>query len=140
MRQKVASDLNRKLATFFICKYKSRKEFNEMTTEEEIKKAEQEVNRAKKKLAEAKRKAQKEKRAEENSRKFMMGGLVAKYLREDMALDFMDFSEEEITRIVACGMKQRDTRNMVQKVISERPATEQETNVETEDNGEGGNE
>ena len=69
-----------------------------MTTEEEIKKAEQEVNRAKKKLAEAKRKAQKEKRAEENSRKFMMGGLVAKYLREDMELDFMDFSEEEITR------------------------------------------
>ena len=69
MRQKVASDLNRKLATFFICKYKSRKEIRNMTTEEEIKKAEQEVNRAKKKLAEAKRKAQKEKRAEENSRK-----------------------------------------------------------------------
>lgn len=111
-----------------------------MTTEEEIKKAEQEVNRAKKKLAEAKRKAQREKRAEENSRKFKMGGLVAKYLREDMELDFMDFSEEEITRIVACGMKQRDTRNMVQKVISERPATEQKIDTEAEDDGEGGNE
>ena len=132
--------LTESLLPFLFANIKSRKEIKKMTTEEEIKKAEQEVNRAKKKLAEAKRKAQKEKRAEENSRKFMMGGLVAKYLREDMELDFMDFSEEEITRIVACGMKQRDTRNMVQKVISERPATEQETDVEAEDDGEGGNE
>lgn len=52
----------------------------------------------------------------------------------------MDFSEEGITRIVACGMKQRDTRNMVQKVISERPATEQKIDTEAEDDGEGGNE
>ena len=44
------------------------------------------------------------------------------------------------TFIVSFTMKQRDTKNMVQKVISERPATEQETNVETKDNGEGGNE
>ena len=105
--------LTENLLPFLFANIKSRKEIKNMTTEEEIKKAEQEVNRAKKKLAEAKRKAQKEKRAEENSRKFMMGGLVAKYLREEMALDFMNFSEEEITRIVACGMKQRYTRNMV---------------------------
>ena len=95
-----------------------------MTTNEKILKAEQELNRAKKKLASAKREAAKERRKEEDSKKFMMGGLVAKFLREDMELNFMDFSDVEITRIVACAMKQRDTQNMVRKVISERPVTE----------------
>ena len=111
-----------------------------MTTDEKIAKAEQELNRAKKKLADAKRDAQKERRAEENRRKYMMGGLVAKYLREDMKIDFMDLSEEEITRVVACGMKMRDTINLAQSFIAKRPATEKKTDAEIKEDGEGENE
>lgn len=110
-----------------------------MTTDEKIAKAEQELNRAKKKLADAKRDAQKERRAEENRRKYMMGGLVAKYLREDMKIDFMDLSEEEITRVVACGMKMRDTINLAQSFIAKRPATEKKTDTENKEDGEGEN-
>ena len=96
-----------------------------MTTEERIKKAEQELKRAKMKLATAKRVASKERRAAENRRKYMMGGLVAKYLREDMAIAFMDLSEEEITRIVAGALKQRDIQNLTRRILTERGATTQ---------------
>ena len=93
-----------------------------MTTEEKIKKAEQELNKAKMKLATARMEASKERRAAENRRKYMMGGLVAKYLREDMAIAFMDLSEEEITRIVAGALKQRDIQNLTRRILTEREA------------------
>ena len=57
MRHKVASNLNRKLATFFICKYKPRKEIKNMTPEERIQKSEQRIRAEKQKIAEAKKEA-----------------------------------------------------------------------------------
>lgn len=91
-----------------------------MTTEEKIKKAEQEVRAAKMKLSEIKKTANDIRRNNESHRKAMMGGLVAKYLREDMELYFLDLSQEEITRIIAYAMKHKDTMHFIRQVISER--------------------
>lgn len=91
-----------------------------MTPEERILKSEQRIRAEKQKIAEAKKEANQIRRDAENHQKYIMGGLVAKYLREDMKLDYLDFSEEELTRIIACAMKQNDTKNMVNRVLSER--------------------
>lgn len=91
-----------------------------MTPEEKIRKAEEDLNRAKKRVAEAKREASKVRRNEENQRKYVMGGLVAKYLREEMDIHFMDLSEEEIIRIIAFAMKNYEVKNIVKTVIRER--------------------
>lgn len=91
-----------------------------MTPEERILKSEQRIRAEKQKIAEAKKEANQIRRDAENHQKYIMGGLVAKYLKEEMKQDYMDFSEEELTRIIACAMKQNDTKNMVNKVLSER--------------------
>ena len=91
-----------------------------MTPEEKIQKSEQRIRAEKQKIAEARKEANQIRRDAENHQKYIMGGLVAKYLKEEMKQDYMDFSEEELTRIVACAMKQNDTKNMVNKVLSER--------------------
>lgn len=91
-----------------------------MTPEERILKSEQRIRAEKQKIAEAKKEANQIRRDAENHQKYIMGGLVAKYLKEEMKQDYMDFSEEELTRIIACAMKQNDTKNMVNKVLYER--------------------
>ncbi|MCQ2081770.1 MAG: hypothetical protein MJZ11_08925 [Lachnospiraceae bacterium] len=91
-----------------------------MTPEEIIQKSEQRIRAEKQKIAEAKKEAGRIRRDAENHQKYTMGGLVAKYLKEEMKLDYMDFSEEELTRIIACAMKHRDIKNMVNTVLSER--------------------
>ena len=91
-----------------------------MTPEEKIQKSEQRIRAEKQKIAEARKEANQIRRDAENHQKYIMGGLVAKYLKEEMKQDYMDFSEEELTRIIACAMKQNDTKNMVNRVLSER--------------------
>lgn len=79
-----------------------------MNAEEKFTKAEQEVEKAIQKLADAKRKANDLKRTEENKRKFFIGGLFAKYLREELNLELLALSKEETTRVIALAMKHRD--------------------------------
>lgn len=69
-----------------------------MTPEERILKSEQRIRAEKQKIAEAKKEANQIRRDAENHQKYIMGGLVAKYLKEEMKQDYMDFSEEELTR------------------------------------------
>ena len=107
-----------------------------MTPEERIQKSEQIIRAEKKKIAEAKKEANQIRRDEENHQKYIMGGLVAKYLREDMKQDYMEFSEEELTRIIACAMKQNDTKNMVNRVVAERNRATTE-NAKNEGAGDG---
>lgn len=106
-----------------------------MTPEERIQKSEQIIRAEKKKIAEAKKEANQIRRDAENHKKYIMGGLVAKYLKEEMKQDYMNFSEEELTRIIACTMKQNDTKNMVNRVLSERKSdtTEKAKNEGAED-------
>lgn len=113
-----------------------------MTPEEKIQKSEQRIRAEKQKIAEAKKEASRIRRNEENHQKCIIGGLVAKYLREDMKLDYLVFSEEELTRIIACAMKQNDTKNMVNRVVSERKsATTENATIEDagDDKGDGEN-
>ena len=106
-----------------------------MTPEERILKSEQRIRAEKQKIAEAKKEANQIRRDAENHQKYIMGGLVAKYLKEEMKQDYMDFSEVELTRIIACTMKQNDTKNMVNRVLSERKSdtTEKAKNEGAED-------
>lgn len=69
-----------------------------MTPEERILKSEQRIRAEKQKIAEAKKEANQIRRDAENHQKYIMGGLVAKYLKEEIKQDYMDFSEEELTR------------------------------------------
>ena len=122
MRHKVASDLNRKLATFFIFTTKERME-NKMKADDIMAKAELQFKKAKAKYEDSIRKANEERGKVEESRKFFIGGLVAKYLREDMKMYFLDLSKEETTRVISYAMKHSDIKRMVNKVIEERTAT-----------------
>lgn len=119
MRHKVASDLNRKLATFFIFTTKERME-NKMKADDIMAKAELQFKKTKAKYEDSIRKANEERGKVEESRKFFIGGLVAKYLREDMKMYFLDLSKEETTRVISYAMKHSDIKRMVNKVIEER--------------------
>lgn len=91
-----------------------------MNKEEKSKKvllAEQKLAQAKAQLERAKREEKEKIRVEQNRHKYMMGGCVAKYFPE-----CWNFSELEMNRIVACAFKNRDVLNMIDVVVSERPA------------------
>ncbi|MBR6148393.1 MAG: hypothetical protein IKQ44_08590 [Lachnospiraceae bacterium] len=88
-----------------------------LQAEEKLKQAQANLNRAKK---EERRKLKKV----QDHHKFMMGGVVAKWFPEAF-----DFSEQEINRIIACAFKNRDVQNMIRVVVSERPVSEEETEV-----------
>lgn len=77
--------------------------------------AEKKVLEAKAQLTKAKREETKKLRSQQNSRKYAMGGMVAKYFPE-----CYDFSNEEMLRIIACAFASRDTNNMVDRVLRER--------------------
>ena len=125
MHQEVVSNLNRKLATFFIFTTQERMEIK-MKSDEIMAKAEEQFKKAKAKYEDSIRKANEERGKEEESRKFFIGGLVAKYLREDMKMYFLDLSKEETTRVISYAMKHSDIKRMVNKVIEERTASQPE--------------
>lgn len=128
MRHKVASDLNRKLATFFICKSKKEREDFIMAKEksEEVLKAEAKVKQAQANLKKVKQEEKRKLEKEREHHKFMMGGCVAKYFPECYGFD-----EKEMNRIIACAFVSKDVLNMIEKVVSERPA-ENQKNAESE--------
>ena len=97
-----------------------------MKSDEIMAKAEEQFKKAKAKYEDSIRKANEERGKEEESRKFFIGGLVAKYIREDMKMYFLDLSKEETTRVISYAMKHSDTKRMVNKVIEERTATQPE--------------
>lgn len=103
-----------------------------MNAEEKFTKAEQEVEKAIQKLADAKRKANDLKRTEENKRKFFIGGLFAKYLREELNLELLALSKEETTRVIALAMKHRDIKEFTSRLISDRNVAQQNTTEDEE--------
>ncbi len=88
-----------------------------LAAEKKLKQAQANLNRAKKEERKKLRKVQ-------DHHKFMMGGVVAKCFPEAF-----DFSEQETNRIIACAFKNRDVQNMIKVVVSERPVSEEETEV-----------
>jgi hypothetical protein len=114
-------------------------ELKTITQEEKSKKvlqAEERVRQAKAALQKAKREDKKQLRKEQDHHKFMIGGIVAKYFPE-----CYDFSEHEMTRILACAFKNRDIQNMITAVVNDRttnpPETAQFKSVEGYDSGAG---
>ena len=86
--------------------------------------AEEKLKQAQANLIKAKREEKKKLRKVQDHHKFMMGGVVAKWFPEAF-----DFSEQEMNRIIACAFKNRDVQNMIRVVESERPVSEEETEV-----------
>jgi len=86
--------------------------------------AEEKLKQAQANLIKAKREERKKLRKVQDHHKFMMGGVVAKWFPEAF-----DFSEQEMNRIIACAFKNRDVQNMIRVVESERPVSEEETEV-----------
>jgi len=114
-------------------------ESQEQKTKEEIK-AEQKVRQLEASLAAAKKDAKEAKRKADNSRKYMMGGVVWKYFPE-----CVQFSELEMNRIIACAFSLDGVKNMIERVRKERqnPAVENdktenanETDPSDDDRGE----
>ncbi|MBE5891543.1 MAG: hypothetical protein E7282_11355 [Lachnospiraceae bacterium] len=95
-------------------------ESQEQKTKEEIK-AEQKVRQLEASLAAAKKDAKEAKRKADDSRKYMMGGVVWKYFPE-----CVQFSELEMNRIIACAFSLDGVKNMIERVRKERknPAVE----------------
>jgi hypothetical protein len=96
-----------------------------MTQEEKSKKilqAEERVKRAQAELAKAKREEKAKARKEQDHHKFIMGGIVAKYFPE-----CYDFSEQEMTRILACAFKNPDIQNMIRAIVKDRTTKVPET-------------
>lgn len=95
-------------------------ESQEQKTKEEIK-AEQKVRQLEASLAAAKKDAKEAKRKADDSRKYMMGGVVWKYFPE-----CVQFSELEMNRIIACAFSLDGVKNMIERVRKERqnPAAE----------------
>lgn len=89
------------------------------TKSAEILKAEKQVEQAKARLAEAKRKESAKKRSDENKHKYMMGGIVHKYLPECYGFD-----EHELNRILAAAIKSEQCRSIIE--IVKRESTEKE--------------
>ncbi len=86
--------------------------------------AEKNLEQAKARLEKAKKDEKKKLRKVQDHHKFIMGGVVAKWFPEAF-----DFSEQEMNRIIACSFKNRDVQNMIKVVVSERPVSEEETEV-----------
>ena len=93
-----------------------------------ILKAEEKVRQAKAELAKAHREEKKQLRKDQDHHKFIMGGIIAKYFPE-----CYEFSELEMSRIIACAFKNKDILNMIAVVAKERitEAPEPESDVET---------
>ena len=92
----------------------------------------EEVKRAKARLAKVRREEKKNLRKEQDHHKFMMGGIIIKYFP-----DAYDFTELEMSRIIACAFTSRDVKNMISAVVRERSCDEtNEKNTENEKAGE----
>ncbi len=91
----------------------------EKLTQEEksrrIQQAEEKLRQAKAQLARAKREERERTRKEQDHHKFMMGGIVAKYFPK-----CYEFSEKEMSRIIACAFKNMSIQNMIATVVRER--------------------
>ncbi len=111
-----------------------------MTQEEkskEILRAEMKVAQAKANLRKAKLEERRKLRKEQDHHKFMMGGIIAKYFPE-----CYDFTEQEMSRIIACAFKNKDIQNLINLVVNERGKQGQKSDVFVPDNSrsEGGGE
>ncbi len=98
-----------------------------MTQEEKsrrIQQAEEKLRQAKAQLAKAKREERERTRKEQDHHKFMMGGIVAKYFPK-----CYEFSEKEMSRIIACAFKNMSIQNMVATVVRERDEETSESTV-----------
>ena len=87
----------------------------------------EEVKRAKARLAKVRREEKKNLRKEQDHHKFMMGGIIIKYFP-----DAYDFTELEMSRIIACAFASRDVQNMISTVVRERSLNE--ANINTTEN------
>lgn len=115
----------------------------ERLTQEEkskrIQQAEEKLRQAKAQLARAKREERERTRKDQNHHKFMIGGIVAKYFPK-----CYEFSEKELSRIIACAFKNISIQNMIAAIERERDGSGMENaslmygNVEAgkEDDGE----
>lgn len=77
--------------------------------------AEKKLLQAKENLSRAKREDAKKLRSQQNTKKYAMGGMMAKYFPE-----CYDFSNEELLRIVACAFSLPDVKNMIRTVVRDR--------------------
>ena len=102
-------------------------EQKELSTKEQ--RALERVKRANAELAKVRRDQRKQLKKEQDHHKFMMGGVVVKYFPEAY-----DFSEQEMTRIIACAFSLKDVRNMITTVLKERPDPEGTTSNEEVEN------
>ena len=96
---------------------------------QELKTLEQ-VKKAQANLAKVRREEKAKARKEQDHHKFIMGGIVAKYFPE-----CYEFTEQELSRILACALKNRDILNMIGAVVKDRKTEVPETaqNEEQED-------
>ncbi len=103
-----------------------------MTQEEKskrIQQAEEKLRQAKAQLARAKREERERTRKEQDHHKFMMGGIVAKYFPK-----CYEFSEKEMSRIIACAFKNISIQNMIATVVRERDEQRSESTVAVQEN------
>ena len=84
--------------------------------------AEENVRQAMARLKRIRNEEKQKLRKEQDHHKFMMGGIVAKYFPE-----CYDFSEQEMTRILACAFKNTDIQNMIRAVVKDRTTEVPET-------------
>ena len=92
--------------------------------------AEEQLRQAKARLNKVRNEERKKARKEQDHHKFIMGGIVAKYFPE-----CYEFTEQELSRILACAFKNRDIQNMIGAVVKDRKTEVPETaqNEEQED-------
>ena len=92
--------------------------------------AEELLRQAKARLNKVRNEERKKARKEQDHHKFIMGGIVAKYFPE-----CYEFTEQELSRILACAFKNRDIQNMIGAVVKDRKTEVPETaqNEEQED-------
>ena len=93
-------------------------------------KALEQVKKAQANLTKVRREERAKARKEQDHHKFIMGGIVAKYFPE-----CYEFTEQELSRILACAFKNRDIQNMIGAVVKDRKTEvpEKAQNEEQED-------
>ena len=88
------------------------------------------MKKAQANLAKIRREEKAKARKEQDHHKFIMGGIIVKYFPEAY-----EFTEQEMSRIIACAFKNSDIQNMIKAVVKDR-----KTEVpETAQNGRTGN-
>ena len=107
---------------------------NKQEISKDLEKALQVLQQAKQRVANEKKKQNEKKRKAENHHKYIMGGIVVKYLP-----DCYSYDEDELNRILSVALQTRECQQIISKIKAEsRETTPPQSTIPNAENESGG--